>query len=90
MQVTVETVEEGFQINVYSRKSCPGLLVFILEALEGIGLSLLDARVSCEHSFQLQAIGKENEEQDESLNAQRVKQKLLHAIQKWSESSEQE
>lgn len=55
----METVEEGFQINVYSRKSCPGLLVFILEALEEIGLSLFDARVSCEHSFQLQAIGKE-------------------------------
>lgn len=55
----METLEEGFQINVYSRKSCPGLLVFILEALEEIGLNLLDARVSCEDSFKLQAIGKE-------------------------------
>ncbi|KAF2306519.1 hypothetical protein GH714_018975 [Hevea brasiliensis] len=44
MQVTVETLEKGFLINVLSEKNCPGLLVSILEAFEEVGLDVIDAR----------------------------------------------
>lgn len=58
-QVTVETLEKGFLINVFSEKSCPGLLVSVLEAFEDLGLNVLEARVSCAESFRLQAVGGE-------------------------------
>ncbi|XVF13969.1 hypothetical protein REPUB_Repub09cG0015800 [Reevesia pubescens] len=90
MQVTVETLEKGFMINVFSEKSCPGLLVSILEAFEELGLNVLEARVSCTESFQLQAVGGENEEQNESIDAQVVKQAVLQAIKNWSESTDQQ
>ncbi|MED6173730.1 hypothetical protein PIB30_062418, partial [Stylosanthes scabra] len=57
--VTVGTLEKGFHINVYSEKNCPGMLVSILKAFEELGLDVLDARVSCEDTFQLQAVGGE-------------------------------
>lgn len=44
-------------INVLSEKSCPGLLVSILEAFEELGLNVLEARVSCADTFRLQAVG---------------------------------
>lgn len=56
LQVTVETLEKGFVINVFSEKNCPGLLVSILEAFEELGLELSDARVSCSDSFRLEAV----------------------------------
>ncbi|XVE67779.1 hypothetical protein DITRI_Ditri09bG0015500 [Diplodiscus trichospermus] len=90
MQVTVETLDKGFLINVFSEKSCPGLLVSVLEAFEELGLNVLEARVSCTDSFRLQAIGGENEEQSESIDAQVVKQAVLQAIKNWSESSDQQ
>src|SRR5436305_1127970 len=52
-QVRVETLEKGFQINVFSEKKRPGLLVSILEAFEELGLEVLDARVSCSDNFRL-------------------------------------
>ncbi|XP_042504172.1 transcription factor bHLH61-like isoform X2 [Macadamia integrifolia] len=85
--VTVQTVEKGFLINVFSEKSCPGLLVSILEAFEELGLNVLDARVSCSDNFSLEAIG-ENEGQG-SIDAQVVKQSVLQAIKNWSEDNEQ-
>ncbi|KAK4834873.1 hypothetical protein QYF36_001676 [Acer negundo] len=84
--VTVETLEKGFLINVFSKKSCSGLLVSILEAFEELGLNVLEARVSCTESFNLQAVGGENEEQSESMDAQVVKQAILQAIRNWSET----
>ncbi|XP_042504171.1 transcription factor bHLH61-like isoform X1 [Macadamia integrifolia] len=87
VQVTVQTVEKGFLINVFSEKSCPGLLVSILEAFEELGLNVLDARVSCSDNFSLEAIG-ENEGQG-SIDAQVVKQSVLQAIKNWSEDNEQ-
>lgn len=59
-QVTVETLEKGFLINVCCGRSCPGLLVSILEAFEDLGLNVLEARVSCTESFRLQAVGGED------------------------------
>ena len=45
-------------INVFSKKSCPGLLVSILgSAFEELALNVLEARVSCTDTFSLQAIG---------------------------------
>ena len=55
----METLERGFLINVFSEKNCPGMLVSILEAFEELGLDVLDARVSCEDTFQLEAVGGE-------------------------------
>ncbi|XP_018506634.1 uncharacterized protein LOC103962171 isoform X3 [Pyrus x bretschneideri] len=85
-QVTVETLEKGFQIHVLSEKNCPGLLVSILEAFEELGLDVLDARVSCSDTFQLEAVG----EAADSIDAQAVKEAVLQAIQTWSTSSEQD
>ena len=42
-----------------SEKSCPGLLVSILEAFEELGLTVLEARVSCTDNLLLQAVGGE-------------------------------
>ncbi|MED6106888.1 hypothetical protein PIB30_008892 [Stylosanthes scabra] len=78
--VTVETLERGFLINVFSERNCPGMLVAILEAFEELGLDVLDARVSCEDNFQLEAVGGEGQDQNESIDAQVVKQAVLQAI----------
>lgn len=58
-QVAVETQEKGFLITVFSTKSCPGLLVSILEVFEELGLTVMEARVSCADSFRLEAVGGE-------------------------------
>ncbi|XP_027336908.1 uncharacterized protein LOC113850541 [Abrus precatorius] len=81
--VTVETLEKGFLINVFSTKSCPGLLVSILETFEEMGLNVLEARVTCSDTFRFQAVGGENEER---IDAQAVKQAMGQAIKNWSES----
>ncbi|XP_057487549.1 uncharacterized protein LOC130773627 isoform X2 [Actinidia eriantha] len=57
--VTVDTLEKGFLINVFSEKNCPGLLVSILKAFEELGLDVLDASISCSDSFRLEAVGGE-------------------------------
>ncbi|KAG5550728.1 hypothetical protein RHGRI_015620 [Rhododendron griersonianum] len=85
--VSVETLEKGFLINVFSQKDCPGLLVTILEAFEELGLDVLDASVSCSDNFRLEAVGGENQGQEDSIDAQVVKQGVLEAIKKWSENN---
>ncbi|XP_057971094.1 uncharacterized protein LOC131159895 isoform X2 [Malania oleifera] len=89
-QVTVETVEQGFLINVFSEKNSPGLLVSILEAFEELGLDVVDARVSCTESFHLEAVGGENQGHADCMDAQVVKQAVLHAIWNCSENSDQQ
>lgn len=59
MQVTVESLERGFLVNVFSGKSFPGLLVAILEAFEELGLNVMEARASCADTFRLEAVGGE-------------------------------
>ncbi|BBH06337.1 transcription regulator [Prunus dulcis] len=83
-------LRKGFLINVLSDKNSPGLLVSILEAFEELGLDVLDARVSCSDTFQLEAVGGENQGQADSIDAHVVKQAVLQAIQNWSQSSEQD
>ncbi|KAJ8771064.1 hypothetical protein K2173_023389 [Erythroxylum novogranatense] len=87
--VKVESLENGFMINVFSDTSCPGLLVSILEAFEELGLNVLEARVTCTDSFHLQAVGGETIERKDGIDARVVKQAVLHAIDKWIGSSEQ-
>ncbi|XP_022993987.1 uncharacterized protein LOC111489817 isoform X4 [Cucurbita maxima] len=88
--VTVESLAKGFSINVFSEKSCQGLLVSILEAFEELGLNVLEARVSCTDSFQLQAIAEIEEEGEEAIDAQAVKEAVVQAIKIWSQSGEQD
>ncbi|CAL5343712.1 transcription factor bHLH61-like isoform X1 [Camellia sinensis] len=89
VQVTVETLEKGYLINVISEKNCPGLLVSILETFDELGLNVQEASASCEESFRLEAVG-QNEESTESVDAQVVKQAVCQAIKNWSESNEQD
>ncbi|KAJ0887779.1 hypothetical protein HanRHA438_Chr09g0394781 [Helianthus annuus] len=88
--VTVETLEKGMRVNVYSERSCPGLLVFVLKVFEDLSLNVLEARVSCTGSFQLEALGVEREDNGETIDTRMVKQAVLQAIEDWSESNNQE
>ncbi|KAG8079333.1 hypothetical protein GUJ93_ZPchr0007g5508 [Zizania palustris] len=57
--VMVEALGHGFLIKVFSDKSCPGLLVSILEAFDELGLNVLEATASCDDTFRLEAVGGE-------------------------------
>eukprot|EP00257_Ricinus_communis_P010897 XP_002531316.2 uncharacterized protein LOC8269358 [Ricinus communis] len=87
MQVRVQTLQKGFLISVFSENNCPGLLVSILQAFEELGLDVLDARVSCEDNFELEAVGGEYQGDADSIDAQMVKQAVVRAITDWSESN---
>ncbi|CAN1255199.1 hypothetical protein LINPERPRIM_LOCUS8907 [Linum perenne] len=83
-QVSVETVEKGFVINVISEKKCEGgLLVSVLEAFEEIGLNVVEARVSCTDTFRLHAVAAEREQRRSNIDAQMVKRAVLEAIDGW-------
>ncbi|XP_066381975.1 transcription factor bHLH61-like [Miscanthus floridulus] len=88
--VTVETlgVQGSFLVNVFSDKSCPGLLVSVLEAFDELGLSVLQATASCADSFRLEAVGGENvaDNMDEHV----VKQAVLKAVRNCSESGSEQ
>ncbi|XP_028778855.1 uncharacterized protein LOC114735334 [Neltuma alba] len=88
--VTVETLEKGFLINVYSAKSCPGLLVPILEVFDEMGLSVTEARVSCSDTFRFQAVGGEEEEEGDSMDEETVTRAVGRAIKNWRESTSQQ
>uniref|UniRef100_A0A7N0ZXK8 Plant bHLH transcription factor ACT-like domain-containing protein n=1 Tax=Kalanchoe fedtschenkoi TaxID=63787 RepID=A0A7N0ZXK8_KALFE len=89
--VQVETLMNGYQVNVYSDKSCPGLLVYILEVFEELGLTVLEARASCSDSFHLEAIGGEqSDEQCRKIDAKKVKHATLRAIENWRQINQQE
>nr|XP_009384776.1 PREDICTED: uncharacterized protein LOC103972233 isoform X3 [Musa acuminata subsp. malaccensis] len=79
--VTVETLEKGFWINVFSDKNCPGMLVSVLQAFQELGLDVLDATISSADSFRLEAVGGE-QPQNESVDAQMVRQVVVQAIKK--------
>ncbi|XP_044497409.1 uncharacterized protein LOC123219487 [Mangifera indica] len=84
MQLRVEAQNKSFSIKIFSGSSCRGLLVFILEAFEDLGLVVLHARVSCSDSFLLEAIGTIENEDDELVDAEKIEHTLLKAIQQWS------
>ncbi|KAI3836664.1 hypothetical protein MKX03_034947 [Papaver bracteatum] len=86
--VTVESLEnKGFLVNMLSQSSCPGLLVFVLEAFEELGLNVLEARVSCKDTFRLEAVGGDNVQAVENIDAEVVKQAVFQAIRNWISST---
>ncbi|KAI3519701.1 hypothetical protein L2E82_31972 [Cichorium intybus] len=85
--VTVEAAEKGIRVNLYSERSCPGLLVFVLQVFEELGLNVLEARVSCTGSFQLEALGVESGKNGDNINAHTVKQAISNAIENWTENN---
>ncbi|GJN07178.1 hypothetical protein PR202_ga24983 [Eleusine coracana subsp. coracana] len=75
----------GFRINVSMERSRPGLLVSVLQALEKLGLDVLDADVSCadDTPFRLQALGHHQQQQGRTtVDEQVVRQAVLQAITK--------
>ncbi|KAK6779885.1 hypothetical protein RDI58_022069 [Solanum bulbocastanum] len=88
-EVTIQNLEKGFIINVFSEKNCPGLLVSILEVFEELGLELLDARVSCSDCFRLEAVS-DKEGEIQCVDAQMVKQAVLEAIRNWKQRNQQD
>ncbi|CAO2816979.1 unnamed protein product [Amaranthus hypochondriacus] len=79
--VNVETLEKGFLVNVFLAKSCPGLLVSVLEVFEELNLTVVQARASCTENFQLEAISMEGDENGgEIVDAQVVRRAVLQAI----------
>ncbi|KAI3987201.1 hypothetical protein MKX01_031685 [Papaver californicum] len=86
--VTVETLEnKGFLVNMLSQTSCPGLLVFVLAAFEELGLNVLEARVTCKDTFRLEAVGRDNVQAVENIDAEVVKQAVFQAIRNWISST---
>ncbi|KAF3578455.1 hypothetical protein DY000_02035707 [Brassica cretica] len=85
--VKVETLEKGFMIKVFSGENQPGMLVSVLEAFEDMGLDVLEARVSCTDSFSLHAMGVKQNEDDERMDAEAVKQAVTDAITSWGETN---
>ncbi|XP_066340705.1 basic helix-loop-helix protein 004-like [Miscanthus floridulus] len=77
----------GFRINVSTERSRPGLLVSVLEALEDLGLDVLDADISCadDTAFRFQALGgsgqqgKQQQQQGGSVDEQMVQKAVLQA-----------
>ncbi|KAI3829484.1 hypothetical protein L1987_03609 [Smallanthus sonchifolius] len=86
-KATVEAIDKGFRITVFSEEDCPGLLVAILETFEELGLDVRDANISCSNKFHLQAIG-ENERHADEIDAQVLKSAVLKAIKNWSHSQQ--
>ncbi|CAH9098266.1 unnamed protein product [Cuscuta europaea] len=86
---SVEYLEKGFFVKVYSETSCPGLLVALLEAFEELSLNILEARVSSTDNFHLQAIGGEKKEDNEDggMNTEVVIEALQRAIKNWCENN---
>lgn len=80
--VTVASEERtgGLQIHVACQK-WPGLLVAILEAVEVLGLNVLQARVSCKNYFMFDALSGEDK-QGRTMDLNLVKATLLQVIDK--------
>ncbi|KAL9672064.1 hypothetical protein QQ045_028312 [Rhodiola kirilowii] len=89
--VHVESLMNGYQVTVYSKTSCPGLLIYVLEVFEELGLTVLEARASCSDSFHLEAIGGEqNDEECREMDAKKVKQATIRAIENWRQINQKE
>ncbi|KAJ4837855.1 hypothetical protein Tsubulata_019735 [Turnera subulata] len=88
--IRVEEQENGFLIKVYAERNCRGLLVFILEAFEELGLQVLQARVSSTNTFLLEAVAIRENKEEELVDAQEVEQVVMQSIQSWSELGDQQ
>ena len=79
-KVTVARLEKGLQIHVSCEKR-PGLLVGILEAVEALGLSVQQARVSCKDFFLFEAVSDEDKQLGRIVDPQHVKTTLMKIIE---------
>ncbi|XP_078447674.1 transcription factor bHLH61-like [Wolffia australiana] len=86
--VNVEALGNNFLITVFSKDSCPGMTVAVLEAFEELGLNVLDARVSCADTFRLEAVGGEIEGDNDTVDESVVKQAVMKAIKNCRTSDE--
>ncbi|KAJ9690736.1 hypothetical protein PVL29_013076 [Vitis rotundifolia] len=78
-EVKVEKINgKGFLVRVSCKKG-QDLLVSILEAFEDMGLNVLQARVSCNHGFGMEAVV---EAEDQALDGRAVTEAVLKAIEK--------
>lgn len=77
-QVKVQKIGDKFEVKVKCERREDGL-VSILEVLENMGLDVLQARVSCDHVFSMEAFVVA---QDQALEATDVAQAILRAIEK--------
>ncbi|KAF8411071.1 hypothetical protein HHK36_003610 [Tetracentron sinense] len=75
-EVKVEKMETGFLVRVRSEKG-RDLLVSILENFEEMGLDVLQARVSCNHSFFMEAIV---QAEDQTVDIREVTQAVFKAL----------
>lgn len=78
--VTVVGKECGLEIHV-SCKKMPGLLIAILEAVEALGLNVLQARVSCKDYFLFDALSGKDK-QGKIADPHTVKGALLQVLDK--------
>ncbi|KAK9940935.1 hypothetical protein M0R45_017568 [Rubus argutus] len=87
-----EEDQEGFEIKMFTERCCTGLLVFVLEAFEELGLDVLQARISCSNNFLLEAVATINNDNqsgdDHHKDVEVVREAMLKAIQSWSEVSQ--
>ncbi|KAH9314761.1 hypothetical protein KI387_023388, partial [Taxus chinensis] len=76
--VTVVSKECGLEIHVSCEKR-PGLLIAVLEAVEALGINVLQARVSCKDYFLFEALSGEDK-QGKIAEPHIVKEALLQVI----------
>nr|XP_011460625.1 PREDICTED: uncharacterized protein LOC105350388 isoform X2 [Fragaria vesca subsp. vesca] len=81
-EVKVEKIEEGFRVRVTCEKA-DDTLVSILEAFDEMGLNILQAKVSCNSYFAMEAIAAhEAQNQEYKLDVTGVTQAIIKAIKK--------
>ncbi|KAK9150607.1 hypothetical protein Syun_008916 [Stephania yunnanensis] len=78
-EVKVEKIENGFLVRVTSEKG-RDMLVSVLEVFEEMGLNVVQARVSCTHSFCMEAIIETD--QVVTLEVREVTQAISKALEK--------
>ncbi|KAF5736256.1 hypothetical protein HS088_TW14G00394 [Tripterygium wilfordii] len=80
-EVKVEKLGNNeFVIRVTCERRGDHILVSILEAFEEMGVCVLQARVSCNHYFSMEAIAVAND--DQALEVRDISQAILKAIDK--------
>ncbi|KAM1138735.1 hypothetical protein COP1_036629 [Malus domestica] len=78
-EVKVEKIEKGFHVRVKCEKA-KDTLVSVLEVFEEMGLNVVQARVSCNNNFSMEAIAVVADHQNqEKLDVMVVTQTILRA-----------
>ncbi|CAN8290861.1 unnamed protein product [Cochlearia groenlandica] len=80
-EVKVENIGERYQVKIKSLKGDDNKLVNILEAFEEMGLSVAQARVSCQDTFAMEAIVV-SQSKDKMWSVDYMTQTLVKALDK--------